>query len=133
MTVFQIFLLSALSLGAIAVVTLSARRAIGRAAAAFILLVLGGGIAFAVKPDLTTAIAHRLGINRGTDLLLYILVLAVVYGFIVIYLKLRRVRRELTVLVREIAVREAVRNDGTSARAEDESPGHEPASHGRHG
>jgi hypothetical protein len=132
MTVFQIFLLSALSLGAVAVAALAARRAIGRAAAAFILLVLGAGIAFAMRPDLTTAIAHRLGINRGTDLLLYILVLAVVYGFIVIYLKLRRVRRELTVLVREIAVREAVRNDRNSARSVGESTTREPASSGRH-
>ena len=39
------------------------------------------------------------------------LILAVIYGFIAIYLKLRRVRRELTLLVREIAIREAVRND----------------------
>ena len=111
MTVFQIFLLAALSLGSVAVFTLAWRRASGRVAAAFILAILAGGIVFSVKPDLTTALAHRLGINRGTDLLLYVLILAVIYGFIAIYLKLRRVRRELTLLVREIAIREAVRND----------------------
>ena len=111
MTVFQIFLLAALSLGSVAVFTLAWRRAIGRVAAAIILAILAGGIVFSVKPDLTTALAHRLGINRGTDLLLYVLILAVIYGFIAIYLKLRRVRRELTLLVREIAIREAVRND----------------------
>lgn len=111
MTVFQIFLLAALSLGSVAVLTLAWRRAIGRVATAFILAILAGGIVFSVKPDLTTALAHRLGINRGTDLLLYVLILAVIYGFIAIYLKLRRVRRELTLLVREIAIREAVRND----------------------
>jgi hypothetical protein len=122
MTVFQIFLLSMLSLGTATVLLLAWRRSMPRFAAAVIVAVLTGGIVFSVKPDLTTAIAHRLGIARGTDLLLYILVLAVLYGFIAIYLKLRRVRRELTLLVREIAIREAVRNDeDASKRARGES------------
>ncbi|MEY2795115.1 MAG: hypothetical protein RIR10_831 [Planctomycetota bacterium] len=118
MTVFQIFLLSVLSLGIATVFLLAWRRAMPRLAAAVIVAVLAGGIVFAIKPELTTAIAHRLGIARGTDLLLYILILAVVYGFIAIYLKLRRVRRELTLLVREIAIREAVRNDEDASKRE---------------
>ena len=74
------------------------------------LVVIGTGLVFAIEPNWTTLIARKLGINRGTDLLLYVLVLAVLQGFLIIYLKLRRVRRELTLLVRELAIREAERS-----------------------
>ncbi len=107
MTGFQIILLCALGAIAATLVASAARGRIGRLAAAAWLVVVTAGAVFAVEPDWTTAIAQRLGISRGTDLLLYVLVLASMQGFLLLYLKLRRVRRELTLLVREIAIREA--------------------------
>jgi hypothetical protein len=107
MTGFQIILLCALGAIAATLVASAARGRIGRLAAAAWLVVVTAGAVFAVEPDWTTAIARRLGISRGTDLLLYVLVLASMQGFLLLYLKLRRVRRELTLLVREIAIREA--------------------------
>lgn len=109
MTPFQIFLLSVLPLVGAVVAALTLRGGIGRLAGAAWLAVIGAGIVFALHPDWTTSIAHLLGISRGTDLLLYLLVLAVLQGFLLIYLKLRRVRRELTLLVRELAIRDAER------------------------
>jgi hypothetical protein len=109
MNAFQVILVSALGLAAIAIPVLVARSAIGRLAGAAALVVVACGIVFAIEPDWTTSIAHVLGISRGTDLLLYLLVLVVGYGFLFVYLKLRRVRRELTLLVRELAIREAER------------------------
>lgn len=110
MTPFQIFLIIVLSSALIAVVVCLAKGLVGRIAAAGTVVVLLVGIAFSIEPNWTTSIAHVLGIRRGTDLLLYLLVLAVLYGFLVMYLKLRRVRRELTLLVRQIAIREAEQN-----------------------
>lgn len=109
MTTFQIILVATLSLLALALVVLAARGAVGRLVAALGLAILGAGIVFSIEPDWTTAIAHTVGIRRGADLLLYLLVLFVLQGFLLMYLKLRRVRRELTLLVREIAIREASR------------------------
>ncbi|MFM1804079.1 MAG: hypothetical protein RL136_958 [Planctomycetota bacterium] len=121
MTAFQIILLSSLGAIALTIVALMLRGAVGRIAGALWLLVLFAGMVFAIKPNLTTTIANALGISRGTDLLLYLLVLAVLYGFLLIYLKLRRVRRELTLLVREIAIREASRTTDDHARAQDDA------------
>lgn len=112
MTAFQIFLIAALAAIGVTLVALALRGAIGRVAAVLWIAVIGTGIVFAVAPDLTTVIARAIGISRGTDLLLYLLVLVVLYGFLAIYLKLRRVRRELTLLVRELAIREAAARRG---------------------
>ena len=66
-----------------------------------------------------------MGISRGTDLLLYIMVLAVLQGFLLVYLRLRRVRRELTILVRKLALLEAHEPGASTNRiGHDESPNH---------
>ena len=115
MNAFQIILVSVLGTAMLAVAALLARGSVGRIVGALWIAVFAAGVVFAVEPNWTTAIAHRLGISRGTDLLLYVLVLVVLYGFLVIYLKLRRVRRELTLLVRELAIRQAERDAGDAA------------------
>ncbi len=60
-----------------------------------------------VNPDLTGTVARRLGIGRGADLLLYCAVVVMLIGFLMIYVRLRRLRRELTLLVRHMAIMEA--------------------------
>jgi len=67
------------------------------------------GAAFAIIwPDATTYIAQKLGIRRGADLLLYCAVVAMMTGFLMVYVRLRRIRREMTLLVRQLAIRDAV-------------------------
>lgn len=90
------------------------RRTIGRPAAAMILIVSTLGILAAVDPDRLTTVARALGINRGTDLIVYLVTLAVFQGFVVFYLRLRKVRRELTLLVRQLAILEATSRDDTA-------------------
>ena len=107
MTTFQIILLSVLGATATAIVVAAARRRIGRLVALAWTAVLAAGMVFAIEPDWTTAIARKVGINRGTDLVLYVLAVASIQGFLLLYLKLRRVRRELMLLVRELAIRDA--------------------------
>jgi hypothetical protein len=62
-----------------------------------------------IQPDLTTKVAHTVGIRRGADLLLYCAVVAMIAGFLMIYVRLRRLRREITLLVRELALRDGER------------------------
>jgi hypothetical protein len=112
MTAFQIILISTLAaLGAFAVIG-GLKRSVGRPAAAIILIIAIAGILAAVDPDRTTRFARTIGINRGTDLIVYLVTIVVFQGFVIFYLRLRKVRRELTLLVRHLAILEASsRND----------------------
>ena len=60
------------------------------------------------RPSLVGAIAKALGIGRGADLVLYCSVIVMMIGFWMIYARLRAVRRELTILVRRLAIRDAI-------------------------
>lgn len=73
-------------------------------------LAAGGAVLF---PGLVSAMAKGVGIGRGADLLLYCAVVVMMIGFLMIYVRLRRLRREITLLVRHLAIRDAVR--GTDA------------------
>lgn len=107
MTVFQIVLIVVLGCMAAFVIQAVVRRRLGRPAGLAWSIILVAGLLAAVDPDGTTRLARQLGISRGTDLILYLLVLAVLQGFLIFYLRLRRVRRELTILVRRLAILEA--------------------------
>lgn len=60
-----------------------------------------------LRPDDLTTVAHWLGVGRGTDLLLYLLVLAFLLGMLNFYLRFQGVDRRLTDLARALAIREA--------------------------
>ena len=107
MTPFQWILVGAISaLAAVAVLAI-AKGKVGRVAGAAWIVVLLVGLLAAIDPDRVTKIANAVGINRGADLVLYLLALAVFWGFLLVYIRLRRVRRELTLVVRRLAVMEA--------------------------
>lgn len=63
-------------------------------------------------PDLTTVAAHRLGVGRGSDLLLYLVVLGGTFAFLLVYIRLLGLERSVTALVRKIAILEAERDAG---------------------
>ena len=60
-----------------------------------------------LQPELTVRVAKALGIGRGADLVLYCSVVAMMVGFMMMYVRLQRLQRELTVVVRHLALREA--------------------------
>lgn len=127
MTPFQWILVSSFAaLAALATVAVVAGR-LGRVAGLFwVAAFVVGGLA-AIEPDRVTTVANALGIHRGADLLLYLLVLAVFWGFLLVYVRLRRVRRELTVLVRHVAILEAEQGGSDPTRTDAstaESPSH---------
>ena len=107
MSMFQIILLVFLGILCLVVLVSGIRRSIGRPTAAVFLGILTIGILATIEPDRTTVIARAMGIARGTDLILYIMTIVVLQGFFIFYLRLRKVRRELTLLVRRLAIMEA--------------------------
>lgn len=83
------------------------RRWIGRGEASLWSAVwLAAGLAV-LWPDATTRIAKAVGIKRGADLVLYCGLVVMMVGFLMTYVRLRRLRREVTLLTRHLAIRDA--------------------------
>lgn len=66
-----------------------------------------------VFPDLTTVIAHALGVGRGADLLLYFSLVTGIYVALLLYLRIRELEQKIADLVRAVAVRDARHLAGT--------------------
>ena len=71
-------------------------------------------------PQVTRIIARALGIGRGADLVLYCSVIVMIAGLMMMYARLRAVRRDLTLLVRRLAIAEALTTTGTPRDASHE-------------
>ena len=83
---------------------------------AFVWLCTGVAI---VRPDLTVLVAGALGIGRGADLVLYCAVIVMLIGFFMVYARLRRLRRDLTLLSRHLAIRDATPTSPTARPTRD--------------
>jgi hypothetical protein len=84
----------------------AARRAMWRLAG---VAVLTGGAVSVVVPELLTWLAHRLGIGRGTDLLLYALAVTFLFVVAVLFRRIAELEQRCIVLARSIALVEAER------------------------
>lgn len=60
-----------------------------------------------LRPDDLSVLARFVGVGRGTDLVLYALVVAFLFGMLNFYLRFKFVDRRLTDLARAMALREA--------------------------
>ncbi|MCR5380207.1 MAG: DUF2304 domain-containing protein, partial [Lentisphaeria bacterium] len=67
------------------------------------------GVVFVIWPDLSTKCANIIGIGRGTDFLLYLLILFVYFSGMCILAKFRQIERRQTLLIRQLALRGAVK------------------------
>jgi hypothetical protein len=79
------------------------------------LLALGLGavaVISIIDPDIPQALANALGVARGTDLILYLLIVVFVLTTLGLYFRVRETDHHLRRLVRSIAVEEAIRKDG---------------------
>jgi small membrane protein len=89
------------------------RRIVNRREAAFLCALWLAACVTVIYPKITVILARALGIGRGADLVSYCAVVMMMVGFTMIYVRLRRLRRELTLLVRALAIRDAhVNEDG---------------------
>ena len=78
----------------------------------------GGGLTWALawtvagvviaEPNVTFVLSRRLGIERGADLVLYCAMMVTMIGFFMVYARLHRLRRDLTLLTRHLAIQNAV-------------------------
>jgi small membrane protein len=69
-----------------------------------LLVITASGIVLVIYPDLASWIANRLGIGRGTDLLLYLFVVLGLFFAVTITSEIKRLQRQVTELVRYIAL-----------------------------
>jgi hypothetical protein len=65
------------------------------------------GIIAVLWPMLTTYVANAVGVGRGTDLVLYVLVMVFIYNAVAMSQRMHRMERQLTLLTRELAIRDA--------------------------
>jgi hypothetical protein len=73
---------------------------------AFIAFLMLNGYAV-LRPDDVSRVANLVGVGRGTDLLLYMLIVAFVFGTLNMYMRLRETERRLTDLARAVAIQHA--------------------------
>lgn len=74
-----------------------------RVVAAGLVLWAFGAIA-TIWPDTIADLAHALGVGRGPDLLLYMTTISLAVACFYMYARFRRVERQLTLLVRRLAM-----------------------------
>jgi hypothetical protein len=65
-----------------------------------------------LQPSVAQAVADQLGVTRGTDLLLYLLVMVFAASSLGFYFRFRELERRLADLTRAQAIREAVSVQG---------------------
>ena len=114
MTTFQVILLVVLVAAALLVLASLLRGMLSLVAGLGWLVVMGVGVVAVIRPSLTTDVAKVLGIGRGVDLLLYCTIVVSMLGFLLFYIRLRRLRREMTLLVRRLAVEHAWSDESAS-------------------
>ena len=104
MTLVQAFLILALFGAAWLYFTRFRTMLRDRAVAVAIMLL---GIVFVLFPDLTTQIATRIGVGRGTDLLLYVLSMLFVFSMVILSSRIARIESRQVELVRLLALENA--------------------------
>ena len=65
---------------------------------------VAAAIVFVLFPDLTTDIAHRLGVGRGADLIFYTSIIIFWFVILKLYARIRRLEQIVTDVVRKDAL-----------------------------
>jgi hypothetical protein len=76
------------------------------------------GAGATIWPNATRDVARKLGIGRGTDLVMYCSVLLLMTGLFYVYTRMRHMDRTMTLLVRELAIERARRPVGSLTAGE---------------
>ncbi len=122
MTAFQVILVAALGAMLLGTLVGGVRGWASRPVLAAWAGLLVVGMAAVIRPEATTRVASMLGIRRGADLLLYCTSVGMLAGFFMMYVRLRRVRSDLTILTRQVALMTVHDGQGGAALAPEEKP-----------
>lgn len=71
------------------------------------LLLAGAGCVLVLYPDWSTGIAHRVGIGRGVDLVIYLFIVFSLFHYASDAAKSKQTERALTAIVRHLAMADA--------------------------
>jgi hypothetical protein len=74
-----------------------------------------------LRPEVTNAAAHLLGIGRGADLVVYAMTIAFLLSLFFVLNKIRQLETHITTVVRELAIRDAGEL-GAATDASDQTP-----------
>ena len=74
-----------------------------------LLAMVNAALVFIFLPDLTNAIAHRMGVGRGADLIFYLSIVIFWFVIIKLYVRIRKLEKIVTDVVRKDALNEAAR------------------------
>ena len=66
-----------------------------------------GGIIFILFPELTTQLAHALGVGRGADLIFYLCILFFFFIVLKLYARIRKLEQMITGIIRENSIASA--------------------------
>ncbi len=86
-----------------------------------VFVMLGAGGLAVIFPELTNDIAHIVGVGRGADLITYVVAVVVMFVLLHYYTKFVELQRQLTGVVRELAILRA-EVDRKTAAPPDEKP-----------
>lgn len=107
MNYFQILILTLIAAMVLASFVASLRGWASRREILIWLFVCLLGAIVTVWPSVTVKVANVLGIGRGADLVFYCAVVLMLAGFWMTYIRLRHLRRQMTLLVRRLAILDA--------------------------
>jgi len=62
------------------------------------------GIILVLFPELTTRVAHALGVGRGADLIFYLSILFFFFIILKLYARIRRLEQSITKIIRENSI-----------------------------
>ncbi|MCX4780431.1 DUF2304 domain-containing protein [Streptomyces sp. NBC_01264] len=80
-----------------------------------------------LRPTDVTWVAQHLGVGRGTDLVLYVMVLAMGFLTLNTFLRFRSLEKKITDLARTVAINEGLRHNDVRLGTSDEAPAAVPA------
>ncbi len=88
----------------------------------FVIAFFGSGLALILNPDWANEIAHWAGVGRGADLVLYLSTLFLFLLAFNIYLRVLKMEDTLGLIVREMALRHPVREEGRGSASRRAGP-----------
>lgn len=65
-------------------------------------------------PDIASRLALAVGIGRGADLVVYSAIIVILYLIYRLFIRLEKTQRDITAIVRDLALHEKERNDNRS-------------------
>jgi hypothetical protein len=89
---------------------------------AYLVLALAG-IVLVLRPEWSNQLAHRVGIGRGADLVFYLFIVFSLFFFVSSAANRRRIERDLTLVVRALALQTPTVVDSLAKPSHGEDPG----------